>query len=35
MNKEDLVESELAEEHEVLGENLSQYHFVHLKSYAM
>jgi hypothetical protein len=35
MNTEHLVESELAEEPEILGENLSHYHFVHLKSHAM
>jgi hypothetical protein len=33
MNMEQSVERELAEETEVLGENLSQCHFVHYKSY--
>jgi hypothetical protein len=33
MNMEHLVELELTEETEVLGENLPQCHFVHHKSY--
>jgi hypothetical protein len=33
MNMELLVECELAEETEVLGENLLHYHFAHHKSY--
>jgi hypothetical protein len=33
MGMERLMELELAGETEVLGENLPQYHLVHLKSY--
>jgi hypothetical protein len=33
MDMEQLVKSKLAQETEVLGENLPQFHFVHCKSY--